>query len=96
LIREGQDLEKSADAHDCSSGQILSDPLQVPLVEWNQVIQAFSPNRSDEPLAERVRFRSPNRWSSAAYTEVFECEVERRRIDRISIMEDKPIRVWLC
>jgi hypothetical protein len=30
------------------ANELLQDQPQVPLVDWNQIIQAFAPTRSDE------------------------------------------------
>lgn len=42
-------------------GDILpEDPPQVPLVQDKQVVEAFAPEASDEPFAERVRAGCPD------------------------------------
>jgi hypothetical protein len=65
----------------------------VPLVDRNQIIQAFAPDRPDEPFAIRVRLGSEDRRSDRSHAKVLQGSIERRREDRIAIVNDEP--VWM-
>ena len=43
--------------------ELLDDPAEVTLVEWNQVVQTLPPDGPDQALAVRIRYGSLARES---------------------------------
>lgn len=58
------------------TNEFLHDEAQVPVVDWNQIIQTLTADRSDEQFAKRVRCRSANRRSNRSYAKILQRCVE--------------------
>ncbi len=75
---------------------VVRDPLfekapLVPLVERDQKIQAFTANRADQSLTERVRLRSLKRRLQYLQVHRLQSRIEIARVDAVPIMEHKPV-----
>src|SRR5690242_18844488 len=66
---------------------LAKDSAQVMLIEGNHRVQAFSSNRSHQPLAEGIGLRCPDRGSDRSNPEVLDRSVELRRKGLTSIVK---------
>ena len=73
--------------------EFSEDDAKVLFVSRDEVVEALSPNGSDQTLAEAVRLRRADRSSDHANAKTFQRFVQPRRGDRIAIMENTSIRV---
>jgi hypothetical protein len=63
----------------------------VILSQRNEKVQAFPPQRADEPLAERIGLRSPHRRLEHPQPQVAEALVKLLREDAIAIMKQASV-----
>ena len=63
------------------------------LAEWDQEIQTFPSNGSNQALAVGVRFRATNRRFQDADTVPGQRIVQARREDRITVVNEKSVRM---
>ena len=70
---------------------LREDAPQVVCRQGNQVIQAFSPQRAQQPLAERVRLGTLGWRFQDPESEVLYAAVKLRREDAIAIMDEEAI-----
>ena len=75
---------------------LFQDPLQMPLVDRNQIIKAFPSDGADQTFTERVRFRSPDRSLQNAHTETLQGLIGRGRENLVAIMDQEAIRMIEC
>ena len=70
---------------------LTKNPLYMTFAEWDQKVQAFSPNRSDQPFTERVRLGRSNRRLQNTDAEALQCRVQVRGEDSIAVVDDVPV-----
>ena len=61
--------------------------------EWNQIIQAFPPNRADQAFTERVGLGRSNRRFQDTDAEAFQYRVQARGEDGIAVVHDEAVRM---
>ncbi len=59
--------------------------------EWDQEIQAFSPNRADQPFAERVGLGRSDWRLQNTNAKTLECRVQVRGEDSIAVVDDESV-----
>jgi len=59
--------------------------------QGNHVIQAFPPQRADEPLAERLGLRSPHRRLAHSQSQVADALVKLLREDAIAVVNQESV-----
>jgi len=69
---------------------------QVPLIEWDEIVQALPSDGPDVSFAMSICRWRLNRCSKYSHTEVVQRQIERRRKDRIAIVNNKPVRMDVC
>jgi hypothetical protein len=70
---------------------LAKDSVQVTLVDGNHIVQAFSSNRSNQPLAVGVGFWSLHRSAQNLQPKSLQVFINFRREDRVTIMDEKAI-----
>ena len=70
----------------------LQDLTQMPFVEGNQPVQALTTHGPDHPFAERVRLRRADRRFQDLQAHRRHRPIDGRRVDRIAIVDQKPMR----
>jgi len=68
---------------------------KVPVVDRNEIIQTLTSDGPDEPFAKGVSFWRPDRRLDRPHAKIVERHVERRRENRISVVNDKPVWMWV-
>ena len=66
----------------------------MPFVDRNQIVQAFSPNRPDEPFAKRIRLWEREWRPDRPNAEVLQRAVQGCRENRVAIVNDESVRMW--
>src|SRR5665213_1042347 len=84
-----------------SSTIVVANPLteyflQITFTEWDQEVQAFSPNRPDQPFAECVRFRRSNRRLQNTDAKALQRRVQPSRENGIAVVDDVAVTVIEC
>jgi len=84
-----------------SSAIIVANPftknlLQMTFAEWNQEVQAFSPNRADQPFTERVRFGCPDWRFQNTNAETIQSHIQTGREDGVAVVDNVAVRVIEC
>ena len=59
--------------------------------EWDQEIQAFSPNRADRPFTKRIGLGRSNRRLQNTNAETLQCGVQARGEDCIAVVDDVAV-----
>jgi hypothetical protein len=72
---------------------LLEDAPQVIFRQWNQVIQALSPQRAQEPFAERIRLGTVRWGFEHSQAQVAHLLIELRGEDTVPVMEQKAVGV---
>jgi hypothetical protein len=65
----------------------------VPLIEQNEIVQALPSDGPDEAFAECIRRWLLNGCSQYSHPEVVQRQIERRRKDRVAIVNDEFVRM---
>src|SRR5215469_1022949 len=74
------------------SHPILENSPQVSFIQWNQEIQALTPNAPYQPFAECIRLgRSEWRFENAQ-AHCLHGRIERGRVNAVAVVDEKPIR----
>jgi hypothetical protein len=71
----------------------LQDVSEMPLIEQNEEVHAFSTDCSDQSLTERVRLRSANRRLEHAQAHRRGRPIDTLGINRVSVMDDESVRL---
>ena len=75
---------------------LAQDALCVEIVEDDEVVEAISPERPDDPFAKRVRLRGSGRRDQASRAEAFHSPSEVGAIDRVAVVNEEPWRMVLA
>jgi len=70
---------------------LAKNPFYMTFAEWNQEVQAFSSNRSDQPFTERVGLGCSDRRLQNTNAEAFQRGVQVRGEDSIAVVDDVPV-----
>ena len=70
---------------------LAKNPLYMTFAEWNQKVQAFSSNRSDQPFTERVGLGCSDRRLQDMDAEAFQCGVQVQGEDSIAVVDGVPV-----
>ena len=72
---------------------LKKDAAEVAFAQRNEVVQALAPDGSNERFAEGVCFQATNMCFQDADTETGQFMVEARREDRITVVNEKSVRM---
>ena len=72
---------------------LAKNPLQLTFTQWDQEVQAFSPNRADQPFAEGVRLGRSNRRFQNTDAEALRSRIQARGEDSIAVVDDVTVRM---
>jgi hypothetical protein len=61
-------------------------PAEVALIENDDAIEALAPDRSDQPLGDRISVRRPDGGPEASDAKLAQTEVEAAAVNSIAIM----------
>ena len=78
---------------------VVRDPLfektpEVPLIQRDQEIQAFTAHCTYHSLTERVRLGSLKWRLQNPQVHGLQCRIELRGVDAVPVVEHKPVGVW--
>jgi hypothetical protein len=73
------------------SSEFFKSQPQLPLIEGDEIVQTLPSNGPDQSFAEGICRWRLNRCSNYSHTEVIQRRIQRRRKDRITIVNDKPV-----
>ena len=73
--------------------EFLYDPTQMPLVAWNQIVQALSPNRSDQAFTKCICHRRSHWRFQNPHFGVFQHLVHFRGKDRVAVVDHESVRM---
>ena len=69
---------------------------QVPLAEGNEIVQALPSDAPDQSFAEGIRFWGLDGRFQHSHSEIVQRQIERRRKNRVVIVNDEPVRMDVC
>jgi len=75
------------------SNEFLKGPPQVPFIEREEIVQAFASDGPHHSFAVGIGFGCLGGGSQHSHSEIVQRAVERRRKDRIAIVDDEPVRM---
>lgn len=70
---------------------LAQNPLEMTFAEWDQEVQAFSPNRADQAFTEGIGLGCSNRRLQNTGAETLKLLVRHWRKDRIPVMDEKTV-----
>ena len=71
---------------------LLKDASEMTLVQRNQPVQAFAPNRANQSFAERVRLRRSHRRLEDRQTHRHDCPIDIVRVDAVVVVNEETMR----
>ena len=84
---------RNADALVVMSHPFFENSPQVPIIQWNQEIQALTPNAPYLAFAECIGLRRSEWRFENAQAHCLHGRIERGRVDAVAIVDEKPIRL---
>jgi hypothetical protein len=73
--------------------EFFDDPPEMPLVDWDEVVETLAEDGADRPFAEGVGCRSSRRSPQDVDAKAFPFGVETRRKDRVTVMDQEAVSV---
>jgi hypothetical protein len=70
---------------------LFKDATHMVFRQRNQIIQTFPPQRAEEPLAGRIRLRTPHRGFEYPQPQVAYALIQLLREDRIAVMNQETV-----
>ena len=76
--------------------EFFQNETKVPFVHRDEVIDTLPADGPNESFAEGIRFWGLDRCFQRSQSEIVQHQIERRRKDRIVIVNDEPVRMDVC
>ena|SRR6202035_1783910 len=76
--------------------EFLQDEAKVPFVPRDEVIHTLPADGPNESFAEGIRFWGLDGCFQHSHSEIVQRQIERRRKDRIVIVNDEPVWMDVC
>jgi len=76
--------------------EFFQNETKVPFVHRKDVIHTLPADGPNESFAEGIRFWGLDRRFQHSHSEIVQHQIERRRKNRVVIVNDEPVRMDVC